>query len=1164
VRDWPSTGGQPLVIVVDGLDEAEGGFRPPWPQPLPEGVCVVASARPNEAPAPSHLRGWERARPLGLRPFGGSALRRWLKQVSGGVLAQLASDASLVAHLRELTGGLPLYLYYLGEDLAAAVARGDDPAAGLRAAPRGLEQYVAEQLHRLATATELGREVQQLFAVVAAASAPLSEADLERITGMTVFELMQMPTAVTRWFTRARTPDGLLAYDFAHPLLAAEFRKALGGLAVAANDELLADCRRWATHYGRFALTGFARQLRVSDRVDELYELAHDDTYLQAQERAFPARHPALATIATAIDAAAERDDAVTLARLLLRHGEFADALALESPLDALRAGDRDRAFSLAELVDPIPASLWRLLLAWELFDEGHTGAARDALCKLPERPPEELKGEWAVCAATLLLGVWELDPELVERVACAQLHGQGEVMQLSALATLARALVERGRLDEGLRLVQARISARRELLKHVARGLAERGDVGGARRAAAQLGLSHGDRAEALAAAALGAARGGDARSATELFGEARDDLESVERERLPFTLTALAERLAQAGEVEAARSLVREIEDPAQSARAFAAIAETCSAHGGDASADLRDALARLRSAPDARHAVLTVACAHWRAGDETRATALLADVEARGDDYAAADVATAYAECGRADRARHILENLSRSAAQLGRQRAAAALASHGAFQEALDLVNSSEEAWPAKALAEIARHAEARGKPLARDVLGDCLQRHARWVRGNSSVPIEEALAQIAHESAEAGDLAVTRVAAEAVPAGFYRDQALRSLGLGLVRAGEIAAARQIAQTLTEEGERVASAVAGAIAAAELARDGQGSEALARVNAAPADALASLIDAPDDAVACTCIRLLQQRRWLDAESCSKLALALGSRGDFDSAVTVLLPNIKFRDKSMRAVGELSRQAPNDQAIQSLVDAAVNLAPEHLAASALAEIALTGDDRAWELALAFLFRWTEHPSEDAGERSQWALVATDLAVAQRLRGNNELAESLDRIAVKMVAEHDEAELLQRQVELLTRAGRVAEAREVLMAMPNGFDRGHAAIAAMQLSPPQDAGEVVLAAADAIPDRRGAWIPELASLLASAGDARRLKRLWLTGADSFWGACGMCVPLARLHTEHARAIVNLLRGQIQGKRDAHGKAQEPTSEADSDRGGHSSGRPQ
>ena len=125
---------------------------------------------------------------------------------------------------------------------------------------------------------KLKREsLRKLFAVLAVAVAELAEDDVCALTGFDVFDLLNLPWAITRWFTRRSDPDtGKMSYAFAHPLLAREFGIALGPLAGAARRDLLQFCSRWQENGSRFALQHYAGQLADADCGGELYALARE------------------------------------------------------------------------------------------------------------------------------------------------------------------------------------------------------------------------------------------------------------------------------------------------------------------------------------------------------------------------------------------------------------------------------------------------------------------------------------------------------------------------------------------------------------------------------------------------------------------------------------------------------------------------------------------------------------------------------------------------------------------------------------------------------------------------------------------------------------------------------------------------------------------------
>jgi len=110
-----------FVIVLDGLDEASKTFEPFFTG-LPDGVFVIASARAEEGDEPEYLRNWtDNAQRLCLKRLPREAIPKWLEQISE--LAAYAQNEDFVKMLDETTGGFPLYLRFLIDDLKQAATK---------------------------------------------------------------------------------------------------------------------------------------------------------------------------------------------------------------------------------------------------------------------------------------------------------------------------------------------------------------------------------------------------------------------------------------------------------------------------------------------------------------------------------------------------------------------------------------------------------------------------------------------------------------------------------------------------------------------------------------------------------------------------------------------------------------------------------------------------------------------------------------------------------------------------------------------------------------------------------------------------------------------------------------------------------------------------------
>ncbi|MEQ9369673.1 MAG: AAA family ATPase, partial [Coleofasciculus chthonoplastes F3-SA18-01] len=399
--------GKRLVIVLDGLDEASETLEPffTW---LPDGVFVIASARAESEDEPEYLRNWtDNAQRLYLKRLRREAIPKWLRQISE--LVTYSQNQDFVKRLDEITGGFPLYLRYLIDELRQAAIKRQDVQGVLRNSPGGFKAYVKEQFRQLAQVEEIKRqrEVRELFALLSVALGALSEDDIQELTKLNAWDLADLPWQATRWFS---IQTG--CYSFAHPLLAQEFKGALGRQASLAEDKLIDYCAKWQElERSDYGLRYYAEHLGLAKRWQELYELARNQEFVTAQRQHLPEQPDLpLKTVQIALSGAAETDDAGGMAEFLLVHAERVMQVAQESPLDILRLGSIDGALALAEKFEPQRCVLWYLLLAWELAkDASQDGEqmeqAREILERLQQKNLPRLSKDWMKdCAVYLLM----------------------------------------------------------------------------------------------------------------------------------------------------------------------------------------------------------------------------------------------------------------------------------------------------------------------------------------------------------------------------------------------------------------------------------------------------------------------------------------------------------------------------------------------------------------------------------------------------------------------------------------------------------------------------------------------------------------------------------------------------------------------------------------
>jgi hypothetical protein len=452
VRARTGQGGERLTILIDALDECETTFDLPFPVPLPGGVRAIVSARGNKKEVEKRLKTWTSDyEALELSTLPRSIVQEWLRHAGERELTRLAGDEAFVDKLWAKTEGFPLYLKHLFAEMRHLSADGKDPRALLEETPAGFSKYVTDRLGKLLSSDALAEHRNQVvLAILAVAVGPLPEDDLAavvteslasgaRSARTTILDLQRLPWTLTRWCSVRNDPDGTLLYGFAQPLLAQEFQVGLHGIVTEAEQFLLDRCSRWQENRSSYALRYYAAQLNQAKRWEELFALARDAAFEQAQRRfASQEADLTLRTVQLALTAAAKTGNTTAMAEFLLQHALRRERLLSESPLDAVRCGDQKLARHLSDLHDIESCTLWRLLLAWEVAATNQSAEAREILAELEQKKLARLSSWQGKYAATIL-------GELVgvDRDRCIEL--QRILLADESRASLCELLIRRG-----------------------------------------------------------------------------------------------------------------------------------------------------------------------------------------------------------------------------------------------------------------------------------------------------------------------------------------------------------------------------------------------------------------------------------------------------------------------------------------------------------------------------------------------------------------------------------------------------------------------------------------------------------------------------------------------------------------------------------------------
>jgi len=748
---------EPLVIVLDGLDEADETVDLFF-YSVPDNVFIVVSARwaggnPPGPPStggdshgepPERLRRWlelKDSRLIRLDLMNESEIAEWLRQWGDSELRSFAGDPSFVRNLYETTDGLPLYLRYLLDDLGQAAKQGRDVRTVLEQTPKSFEAYVREQLRQLASHVRNEPAVRKLFALLTAAKGALRESEVEALTELSAWDLLDLPDAVTRWWNIGEE-GGERTYAFAHPLLAAEFADTLGREAEQAKRELLDWCAQvdpppeglgvgtvgakalhegttpWPPflrgtterseqvlpyplrHYAEHLLDAYLATSQPR-RLTTLYELARNETFAQAQQEKLPDEPELpLKTLQLALNGSIEVEQPEVMAEMLLRHAR--KVATAETPLLAWRQS-KERAIQLADFVfehDHQIGTLWLLLLAWRAVRDSEQEWAQRCLTQIRQHWEGKTLpklDDWQSKLAALLLG------------KLGQMSVAGETARMAlgdkGKSEVAIIWAKHGNFDAAIELTQ-RIdgaSERSDALADIAKAFAEQGKT---------------EEAETVMNEALEVAR-----TIEDIFWRSS-------------ALSGIAKALAEQGKADEALEVARRIEDAKWRSSALADVAKAFAEQGktDEAEAVMNETLEvakRIENAWSLSRTLAGIAKTLVKQGKTDEAEAVMnetlevartiEDAERRPE--ALADIAKALAEQGKTDEALEVARTIE-DAEQWSDALAdiAKSLAGQGKADEAEAVMNEALEVarriegvfWRSSALAGITKAFAEQGK------------------------------------------------------------------------------------------------------------------------------------------------------------------------------------------------------------------------------------------------------------------------------------------------------------------------------------------------------------------------------------------------------------------------------------------------------------------
>ena len=838
---------RPLVIVVDALDEADPSrdgqhfYLPIPPRRWPDHVYVIATARANPGRVPTYLRYWarrEEATRVDLSPYlPPEAVRDLVAESPEPALQARAQDDAFIRRLHEVTGGYPLYLTHLLDELERTGAQEKDTGGAgmsvdpLSSVPDSFAEYVRDRLNLDGLSETLYDDGQaaKLLDLLAVAEGALSTRDLlsEDLTGYASSRQLEgLPWRVARWLSirqdEGEAQNGSRLYAFAHPKIAEVYRDGSAGGGVRAQKMLAEYGLRWAETGSRYALRHTARHLRQIGDHDGLYDLLRDEDFRCAQVEAFGGYDATYQAFREGIEAYVDRDgetpeDDARLCRLALDAGLVAQE-AQNSVAEAFRWAEEGRmadALQRIEVLDEKRYFLAALRLLWIEADrqveqsasKRSLGAAKHVLSALEDRiGPGTQTINWRGFVSQEFMEWWSS----YVLMAMPELDIRSVLMHSSRLNQVARVLATTGDLKHALEVAESISSAseRACALSEVARALAAAGDNQQARAVLGRV-LKVADRTDS------------DLRASDEIV----------------LALSNITKALLAIGDSERARSVLgRALEiagrilDSRVRVCSLSEIAKTYAAIGDSEQA--RSALSRALEIAGTRtfltargHALSEVAETYAAIGDSEQARSVLGRaLEIAGTctstssrAYVLSKIPKTLAAIGDIEQAREVAESIGSAServhalSEVAKRLTAAGEVVHAcsAFETALEDTETTHDRMYADALAKIAK--AIGNSNQARSLLGMALKVADRI--GTDRITHGKALVKIAGALAATGDSEKALEVAERIGTDVVltHAKALAEIAGSLATTGDSEKALEVAERISTDGVEIAGLI-----------------------------------------------------------------------------------------------------------------------------------------------------------------------------------------------------------------------------------------------------------------------------------------------------------------------------------------------------------------
>src|SRR6266567_6509149 len=284
---------QPLILVIDGIDEAEDEFINDLyiPRNLPDGKFIIFSARQVEQEDSNLKRDYptrlglseDKLLPIELKALDRTGIVALVREAGGNDMTW-ADDPTKVDHVERVSEGDPFYLHYLIED----IVKGKITLEQIVQMPRGLDHYLDSWWSQVVNAMD-ETNLQNLMGILMIAVGPLPRDDLFHLYPEMVWTFDKILKQVRRFVFTGKVVSREKGEQVAYSLCHWRFRdyiaqKKLPEMVAMYQKQMLDYCAHWQDHDSLYALQFFSTHLLKSGRFREVLSLV-DEPFLKEKIR---------------------------------------------------------------------------------------------------------------------------------------------------------------------------------------------------------------------------------------------------------------------------------------------------------------------------------------------------------------------------------------------------------------------------------------------------------------------------------------------------------------------------------------------------------------------------------------------------------------------------------------------------------------------------------------------------------------------------------------------------------------------------------------------------------------------------------------------------------------------------------------------------------------